>query len=324
MKKYTLLFSIMLAVCTASAQDVKNPVWPHNWPDPTIWQDGSEYFCIATRPLHMLRSTDLMHWEMAEQTPIDSASWDTLHRIASHYWAPDVTCVNGRRLLYLTLYNSAEDSNIAVLRQENDGQFHFVRLLTRSRDTGIDDTIDPEVVEEPRSGRVWLFFGSVGGIHRIQLSRDGENLLPGAKYEHVAGRTNKQDPSRQTVFEGSYLHRHGKYWYLFVSSGFYGDHTYTLQVGRSKKLTGTFRDREGRPMAEGHATPVIQSEAGDFFYGPGHCGEIYTAANGKQYIFYHSHVRSTHPRNRPMMMQEILWDKAGWPYVEGGKPSATP
>lgn len=309
---------------TTMAQEASNPVWPRDWPDPTVWlgEDG-RYHCIATNPTRSIVSDDLFHWEMSDVAPIDIASWGKMQAVAQRYWAPDVAMVNGKRNLYLTLYNSAEDSNIGVLQEFAPGQFQFVGIITSSLDTGIHDTIDPEVVTDPKTGKVWLFFGSVGGIHRVELNKDGLSLKEGAKYEHVAGLTVEQCPDRSKVFEGSYLHKHGKYWYLFVSSGFFGNHTYKLQVGRAKKLTDDFLDREGNRMDEGFATTVLYSDEGDQFYGPGHCGEIFKAKDGNEYIFYHCHVKgSRRPGSRPMFISRIQWDKEGWPYVEGGKPKS--
>lgn len=313
------MFLFSLLTC---AQQVKNPVWMHNWPDPTIWQaDDGRYYCIATSPRRSLVSDDLFNWRMSDISPIDSSSWRTISSISHNFWAPDVATVNGKRLMYITLYNSAEDSNIAVLQESSPCQFQFKGIITRGRETGIEDTIDPEVVTDSQTGQVWLFFGSVGGIHRVELTADGLSIKEGAKYEHVAGLTVHQCPSRSQVFEGSYLHWHKGYWYLFVSSGFYGNHTYQLQVGRSKELTGQFLNREGKPMIEGFATPVLHSDEGDNFFGPGHCGEIFTAADGNEYIFYHCHVRDSHrPGGRPLFMSRIQWDKDEWPYIEGGKP----
>ena len=313
---------IFLISFLANAQQVKNPVWSPNWPDPTIWQaEDGKYYSIATNPRRSLVSEDLFHWQISDFSPIDSGSWETISKISRAYWAPDVATVKGKRLMYLTLYNSAEDSNIAVLQEFAPCQFQFKGLITRGKETGIEDTIDPEVVTDPKTGKVWLFFGSVGGVHRIELNKDGLSLKKGAKYEHVAGLTVHQCPDRSKVFEGSYLHFHKGYWYLFVSSGFFGNHTYQLQVGRSKKLTGEFLNREGKPMTEGYATPVLHSDEGDNFFGPGHCGEIFKAKDGNEYIFYHCHVReSRNPGQRPMFMSRIQWDKDGWPYVEGGKP----
>lgn len=325
-----MLMLLMLWTGTAQAQtspeedgrDVTNPVWQRDWPDPTIWRgDDGRYHCLATNPRRSIVSDDLFHWEMSKVSPIDVGSWGTMQAVAERFWAPDVATVAGKRNLYLTLYNSAEDSKIGVLQEFAPGQFSYVGIITSSTETGIYDTIDPEVVTDPKTGKVWLFFGSVGGIHRVELTKDGLACKPKSRYVHVAGLKVQQCPDRSKVFEGSYLHRHGKYWYLFVSSGFFGDHTYQLKVGRAKSLTDDFLDRDGNRMAEGFATPVLHSDKGDRFYGPGHCGEIFKAGDGKEYIFYHCHVQgSRRPGSRPLFIAPIKWDKEGWPYVEGGKP----
>lgn len=325
-----MLMLLMLWTGTAQAQtspeedgrDVTNPVWQRDWPDPTIWRgDDGRYHCLATNPRRSIVSDDLFHWEMSSVSPIDVGSWGTMQAVAERFWAPDVATVAGKRNLYLTLYNSAEDSKIGVLQEFAPGQFSYVGIITSSTETGIHDTIDPEVVTDPKTGKVWLFFGSVGGIHRVELTKDGLARKPKSRYVHVAGLKVQQCPDRSKVFEGSYLHRHGKYWYLFVSSGFFGDHTYQLKVGRAKSLTDDFLDRDGNRMAEGFATPVLHSDKGDRFYGPGHCGEIFKAGDGKEYIFYHCHVQgSRRPGSRPLFIAPIKWDKEGWPYVEGGKP----
>ena len=302
-------------------ESVSNPVWPRNWPDPTVWlgEDG-RYHCIATNPTRSIVSDDLFHWEFSTVPPIDIESWGAMNIIAERFWAPDVATVAGKRNMYLTLYNSAEDSKIGVLQEYAPGQFRYVGIITDSKETGIHDTIDPEVVTDPKTGKVWLFFGSVGGIHRIELAKDGLSIKEGATYEHVAGLKIEQNPSRSKVFEGSYLHRRGKYWYLFVSAGNFGDHTYQLKVGRAKKLTDTFLDREGNRMDEGNATTVLRSDEGDKFYGPGHCGEIFQAKDGKEYIFYHCHVQgSRNPGSRMLFVSRIEWDKEGWPHIDSEK-----
>lgn len=322
MKRLSLLL-LFSALCAGRSQAdiVTNPVWKHDWPDPTIWLgDDGRYNCIATNPRHAIVSSDLFHWERSHTDPIAPESWGEMHQICHQFWAPDVATVDGRRNMYISLYNSAEDSNIGVLQQQPSGQFKYMGIVTSGKVTGIQDTIDPEVVTDPKTGRVWLFFGSVGGIHRVELTKDGLSLKEGARYEHVAGLKVSQSPDREKVFEGAYLHRHGDYWYLFVSSGFYGDHTYQLKVGRAKALTDVFTDRDGNRMDEGFATPVIHSDAGDRFYGPGHCGEIFTGKDGKEYIFYHCHAEGFRHGARPMFAAPILWDGAGWPFVEGGKP----
>ena len=327
-RKKTLALCSFLGLMTLQAwaqnpvdSAIKNPVWGPDWPDPTVWiGDDGLYYSVATGLNRVIKSNDLFHWESTDVCPLSREQRQQIRQYGRNLWAPDVAVVNGERLLYVTIYNSAEDSNIGVLKETMPGEFEFHGLITCGKETGIEDTIDPEVVKDPKTGIVWLFFGSVGGIHRIQLTEDGLALAPDAGYEYVAGLTIHQNPSRSNVYEGSYLYYHDGYWYLFVSGGNYGDHTYQLRVGRSATLDGIFLDKDGRKMMDGYASTILSSEKEDYFYGPGHCGEIYEKG-GKTYMFYHCHNKGTeNPRQRPMMLQEIKWDKNGWPYFKGDKP----
>lgn len=87
-------------------------------------------------------------------------------------------------------------------------------------------------------GRAWMFFGSLAdGIHRIELAADGPSVKAGAKPVHVAGVRHPKDKMKR-AWEGSYLHFRKGWWYLFVSGGHYGNHTYYLTVGRSRTVAG--------------------------------------------------------------------------------------
>lgn len=315
----SLLICLTLFPSLGYAQvDVRNPVTSHDWADPTVWQAGDGYYySMATGGGRLIRSSDLREWQRTDISPFDEQTWSRLHQIGNHLWAPDVTMVDGSRIAYVTMYRSAEDASIVALKEVTPGHFEYAATLTQGKVTGILDTIDPEAVTDGKTGRVWLFFGSIGGIHRVELTKDGLAIKPDAKYEHVAGVTMHEDGSRMRVFEGSYLYRRKGYWYLFVSAGWYNNASYHLCVGRSRKLTGTFRDREGHDMRLGYATTILSSQEGDRFFGPGHCGEIITLPDGKDYITYHCHDKEMDGGNpRPMMLQQISWDNDGWPFFE--------
>jgi len=315
----SLLISLTLFPSLGYAQvDGRNPVTSHDWADPTVWQsEDGYYYSMATGGGRLIRSSDLRVWQRTDISPFDEQTWSCLHQIGNHLWAPDVSLVDGNRIAYVTMYRSAEDASIVALKEVTPGHFEYATTLTQGKVTGILDTIDPEVVTEGKTGRVWLFFGSIGGIHRVELTKDGLAIKPDAKYEHVAGVTMQEDGSRMRVFEGSYLYRHKGYWYLFVSAGWYNNASYHLCVGRSRKLTGTFRDREGHDMRLGYATTILSSQEGDRFFGPGHCGEIITLPDGKDYITYHCHDKEMDGGNpRPMMLQQISWDNDDWPFFE--------
>lgn len=301
-----------------------NPVVAEDCPDPTIWEEDGTFYLMSTGARKILGSKDLVTWEVISERAIDEASWEAAKELGKHFWAPDVTKVDGRWMLYLTCYNADVDSRIAAFSSDNpSGPFSLVGVITDSKDTGIKDTIDPEVVID-EDGRVWLFFGSVGGIHRIEMNGSGTALKDqeNPTYTHVAGMRIEENPERDKVFEGTYLHKHDGWWYLFASGGQYWSHTYRIVAGRSKTLDGTFVDRDGRPMTEGYATTVLSSEEGDRFYGPGHNGEIFKDRRGSEYILYHCHNTDNENASvRNTLLQRVSWGSDGWPLFDSGKPA---
>ncbi|MBO7683729.1 MAG: family 43 glycosylhydrolase [Kiritimatiellae bacterium] len=291
----------------------ENPVFAGDFPDPTVWQSPDGTWYAASTSQRILKSRDFFHWEDTGKRIFTDEEYVRIRREWRHVWAPDAFRLGGEWLMFVALHNSAADSAIAVYSATNAcGPFAGGRILTRSRDTGIRDTIDPEVVRDDRDGTLWMFFGSVGRMHRVKLAPDGRSLAPGAKYEHVAGLDSSSVSGRSQVFEGAYLKRRGGWWYLFASRGWYRDHTYALVVGRARTLDGPFLDREGRRMTDGFATTVLESRKGDRFFGPGHNGEIATIG-GRDYMPHHCHVAGDKPSARPLFVSELAWDADGWP-----------
>ena len=269
-----------------------------------------------------MASEDLVNWTDLETAPLSDKALASAKAVGKKLWAPDVVKIGDRWMLYLTCYESAEYCGISVFESESaTGPWEFIGKLTHSIENGIKDSIDPEVVVDSESGKVWLFFGSIGGIHRVQLTDDGKKLAEGASFEHVAGLDIDLDPSRSRVYEGAYLHHRDGYWYLFASAGRYFDHSYGIVVGRSRTLEGTFTDKEGKKMSGGYGSVILQSEPKDDFFGPGHNGEIITDSKGQDYIPYHCHNRvDGKDMGRHTLLQRIYWDEKGWPYFETGKP----
>lgn len=303
-----------------------NPVISSVLPDPTIWKVGNEFRITGTGLGTAFSSKNMVSWPLAPSLPLDATELALCKAYGSQLWAPDVTVVGGKYMMYVTCYNSATNSSIVALQSEDGRSFRFAGLITSYSTNGnIKDTIDPEVVADPQTGKLWLFFGSTGRIHRVELNASGTALAQGATFTPVAGLDISQNPSRSKVYEGAYLHWHDGYWYLFASAGLYSNYTYKIVVGRSASLTGTFVDRNGAPMLEGNATVVMSSASGDVLYGPGHNAEIITDRRGQDYIFYHCHCStlSSSGDDRYGCLQRIYWDADGWPYVTGAKPART-
>ena len=300
-----------------------NPVIAADWPDPAIWQGGDGwYYSVATGLRTIRRSRNLTEWEDSYIDPLAPLARQRLYQVSRNVWAPCVTKLGGKWVLYISLFVSDPDCRIAALVSDAPtGPFEFRGEVIDSRREGVWNAIDPYVLAV--DGHVWMFFGSLAdGIHRIELAADGLSVKDGAKPVHVAGVRHPADKMKR-AWEGSYLHHRNGWWYLFVSGGHYGDHTYYLTVGRSRTIDGEFRDREGNPMTDGLAAPILSSGKDDFFYGPGHNGEIFTLPDGRDFIFYHSHAKGFRPNERPTLLQELLWTADGWPYFKDGRPQRT-
>jgi len=191
-----------------------------------------------------------------------------------------------------------------------EGPFTDHGPLFRSREIDVQNSIDQFYIEE--EGRKYLIWGSFRGIYAIELAADGLSLMPGAEKRRVAG----------TAFEGTYIHRRDGWYYMFASVGSCCEgvkSTYRLVVGRSRALFGPYLDRDGRDMMENGFTEVIGPSAD--FVGNGHCSEIITDRAGDDWILYHA-VDVRNPKGRVLMLDRVRWDAAGWPYVEGGRPSS--
>jgi len=318
-RKHVLALALAAAMQCCAAEG--NPVWAKSFPDPTTWRLPDGTWRAASTSLAVLKSDDFLHWSDTGRKIFSKDEIARIHKDWKCIWAPDAFKLGDEYLMFVALCNSAKDSAIAVYSSKDpEGPWTDGRILTRSMDTGIRDTIDPEVVRDDRDGTLWLFFGSTGRMHRVRLAPDAKSLAPGAEYEHVAGLSDGERGvhGRSRVFEGAYLHRRGGWWYLFASRGWYKDHTYAIVVGRARTLDGPFLDREGRRMTDGFATTVASSESGDRFFGPGHNGEI-TTIGGKDYMPYHCHIDGEHPNARPLFVSELVWDDDGWPAVGGAR-----
>ena len=302
----------------------ENPVIAEDWPDPTVWDGGDGWrYSVATGLKKLKRSRDLVRWEDAGD-PLTPEARRTLTNLTRSVWAPSVTKVGAKWLLYVSLYVTGNDNRIEVLSADRpNGPFEHCGNVIRSQAIRIGNTIDPYVLTV--DGRVWMFFGScMDGIHRVELTADGLAVKPGATPVHVAGRRFSQGAQwgKPGNWEGAYVFRRGDWWYLFASGGYFHNETYHMTVGRAKSVDGTFVDRQGRPMTAAQAEPILRSDKGDRFYGPGHNGDVFSTADGRDWVFFHAHDR-TRPRaaDRPTLLQEIRWTPDGWPTFEGDKPA---
>lgn len=353
MKLYKVLSVMLFALLTCGvlrAEETKffsNPVFAHDWADPDVWQgDDGHYYTFSTAGAKysgglgkFLWSEDMVRWDTIPDYVWTSETLAKIKQYGENIWAPQVIKIKNQWLMYISCYTSESKSAIVVLTLDSKtfptgedlhGPWTFHSVLTQSSVSKINDTIDPFVVEDPETGKVWLFFGGVDRVYRVELASDGLSLAEEKPtYTHVAGLKYSDDHSREKVFEASSIYYHDGYWYLFVSSGLYSNYSYSLKVGRSDSLTGDFVDKNGNSLKDGSATTILSTpKSSTDFWGPGHNGGIFNDIEGRTYMYYHCHAKDVPVTvadytPRALMLQQMYWGSDGWPYFKNGKPIAS-
>jgi len=121
--------------------------------------------------------------------------------------------------------------------------------------------------------------------------------------------------------EGTYIHKHGRYYYLFGSAGTCCEgekSTYRVTVGRSENLFGPYVDKEGRSLMDNHYEVILHGS--DDVVGPGHNAEFITDNRGQDWIIYHGFSRANPKSGRLVYMDRVEWID-GWPHIAHQEPS---
>jgi arabinan endo-1,5-alpha-L-arabinosidase len=338
MRKYLLIIVsvVVVQLCSSCGNRLlyltvkyKNPVIQHNCPDPTVIDDRTRtgyFYAYSTQNgtsetkecvyLPVYKSTDLIHWEfVGDGFGPGRPQWEPNSRI----WAPDINYINGKYVLYYALgvwgdgHRSA--SGVAV-SDKPEGPFKDLGMIVNYASTGVSNSIDPNFFDD--GGAKYLYWGSLGkesGIWGIELTDDGLQVKKGAKPVKLGG----------IRFEGTYMHKRGNYYYLFVSADACckgKESTYHIVVGRSTNPLGPFVDPDGKVMSEDSYDYTILHNSKDLiFAGPGHNAEFITDDAGQDWMLYHGYWAGNGYDGRCMLIDQVKWTKDGWPYFEGGVPS---
>lgn len=325
MNKKSIVAAVgILAWGNLSAQNkYTNPVFDQNTPDPSVVQAPDGAFYAYGTGGTCRKSYDLVHWEdmgiaLKRPTWNDSVRTDKegkVHPMRFSLWALDVSRVGKK---YLVHYASAYWGNetrtgLGVAEGTSPTEFTDCGKMFCSTEIGVQNSIDPCYVKD--KGKKYLIWGSFRRLYMGRLTKDGKRIKNPYHLTQVAG----------TAFEGAMVYKRKGYYYLFASVGTCCEgakSTYHTVVGRSKKLAGPYVDRQGGRMLDNHYETVIKGN--DRWKGPGHNSEIITDKEGDTWLLYHAYDALDPEKGRVMLLDKLLWDEEGWPYVEGGTPSTTP
>ena len=294
--------------------------------DPVMIRQGGFYYVFHTSRrggIDIKRSPDLLHWKVAGKVFEQLPAWmGKLVPGVRGLWAPDISFHNGKYYLYYAGSRfGANDSFIGLATNATldpaDPKYQWIDegLVLRSQ-SGRDDfnAIDPNAVYDEQGG-MWLVFGSFfSGIKLLRLdAKTGKPAENPPKITTLAWR-----PAAPHAIEAPFIVKKNDFHYLFVSFDFCarGEKSdYNIRVGRSKKLTGPYLDREGREMKAGGGTIVLQSEGN--VRGPGHCGLLMND-RGTDWLVHHFYDARVEWRRGmkglpTLQVRPIVWTKDGWP-----------
>ena len=314
-KQFFALFMSAVCFLPALAQMFRNPIINEDAPDPTCIKAEDGMYYLFSTGAKVFRSSDMIHWEPRGRffTPEGRPSFVPGVR---YIWAPDVNYINGQYVMYYALSKwGGEDScGVGVAYSKTpEGPYTNINgtgKLFRSFEIGVRNSIDPCYIRE--GNRHWLFWGSFSGIYAIELTSDGLALKPGSKPLRIGGK----------AYEGAYIYKRKGYYYFFGSIGTCCEgarSTYTTVVARSRNLLGPYVDKSGRKLLDNHHEILIH--ANDRWVGTGHNAELMTDKNGRTWMPYHAFDLNAPKKGRLVLLDEVKWDRDGWPYVEAARPS---
>ncbi len=291
--------------------------------DPSIIKQGKTWYVFSTGDpqglvgngnIQIRSSTNLVNWTfdgtMFKQIP----QWinDDVGPL-QNLWAPDVSYYRDRYQVYYAGSSFGTNNSVIALATNKtlnpkSKNYHWVDhgLVFRSW-SGVDNynAIDPNFVLDA-SGHPWLAFGSFwSGIKLVRLN---PKTRKPAKNPHVYSIAQRAAPD---ALEAASIVYHDHYYYLFASFGFCCrgvNSTYTIHVGRSRRITGPYVDESGKPLMNGGGTRLLGNQ-GDMV-GPG--GQTVYTHHGKFYMVYHFYDVAEEGAAK-LQIRRVFWTKQGWP-----------
>ena len=229
--------------------------------------------------------------------------------------APDAIKIGDRYLVIYGATGGGSNHKGAILTMWNktldpkSPEFKYSEPVVVATSDGYEenDAIDPGVMIDPTTGKLWMSYGTYFGFIRlVELDPKTGKRVAGNKPVDIAA----------TCEASTLVYRDGWY-YLLATHGSCCDganSTYNVVVGRSKKVTGPYLDNVGRDMMEGGGKMVAATRGG--LIGPGHFGHL-ILEKGVEKMSIHYEADLEQGGRSVLAILPLVW-KDGWP-VAGEK-----
>jgi arabinan endo-1,5-alpha-L-arabinosidase len=170
---------------------------------------------------------------------------------------------------------------------------------------GVEDCngIDPGLLLDPKTGKLWLTYGSYFGYIRVvELDpKTGKRVDPKSKPVDLA-----------INCEASVMIYHDGWYYLLATHGSCcqgANSGYNIRMGRSRSATGPFVDHDGLDMIKGGGKLFLGSESR--LVGAGHFGRL-DLGEGVEVFSYHYEADLDRGGASVLAIRPLLW-RDGWP-----------
>lgn len=283
----------------------------------TIVKCGGDYWLFATgNGIASWRSKDLSHWERGPRVFAEPPAWTVgaVPGFTGHFWAPDVIHVGHQYLLFYSV--STWGKTISAIGLATNPTLDPAAKDFRWTDQGVviqtgahDDynAIDPCVARDA-DGRLWLAFGSFwSGLKLVRLD--------GATGKRLASDSRVIPLAHNSSIEAACLFSHGGRYFLLVNWGQCCkgvQSTYNIRVGRSDKITGPYRDKQGVDLLHGGGSLLLGTDGA--FIGPGHAGILREGGTDWLSCHFYDGGQSGRPT---LALRKLQYDAGGWPVVAG-------
>ena len=293
--KHLLCMIGLLAMGTMTQAQVGQP-YIH---DPsTIAECEGKYYTFGTGGGGLI-SEDGWTWHGGAERPGGGAAPDVLKigdRYLVIYGATGGGLGGGHNGRILTMWNKTLDPK--------SPDFKYTTAQEVAASDGLEDcdAIDPSLLLDPTTGRLWVSYGTYfGTIRLIELDPKTGKRVEGNEAMDIAIDCEATD----------LIYRDGWY-YLLGTHGTCCDgvnSTYNIVVGRSRSVKGPYLDNVGRDMFHGGGRMVIA--AGDRVCGPGHFGRT-VIDEGIEVMSCHFEADFERSGRSVLGIRPLLW-KNGWP-----------
>lgn len=292
--------------------------------DPVMIKAGNTYYIFATgNGVSVKTSTDRITWRNAGAAFAVNPPWHAQQVPGARrdLWAPDIHYRDGKYWLYYSV--STFGSRVSAIGLATASalspaggstQWQDQGMVVSTSDASNHNAIDPNVVLDAE-GVPWLAYGSWWtGIKMIRLDPATGKPAAGAQLLSLA--------SHDGGIEGTFIIRHGGYYYHFVSWDRCCQKeasTYNIRVGRSARVTGPYADSKGVPMTAGGGDLIDRGDAR--WRGPGHNG-IFVE---RDTVFLVNHAYDALDGGRSILwIRPLYWTSQGWPTLDRTQGSAVP